>query len=121
MLFYYGVDLVEHVKQGRDPSLILALYARLPEGSKTTAMRRDPDHWEYHVDVDGSYRVLAGIYDALNVNTAATGNWKKRPKFEPWPVPEVLVKKLRKKRRSLADMLGPLAGRRFIHAETNDN
>lgn len=83
-------------------------------------MRRDPEHWEFHVDVDAKYRALAAIYDALNLNTAATGNWKKRPKFEPWPVPEVLTKKANRKKRSLADMLGPLAGRRSVHAGTSE-
>lgn len=102
------------MREGRDPSLILALYARLPEGSKTRALQRDREHWEYHVDVDMSYRALAGIYDALNVNTAATGNFKKRPKFDPWPLPEVLVKKA--KRRTLTDVFGHVKGRTRVPA-----
>lgn len=33
--------------------------------------------------------MLADLYDALNLNTAATGNWKKEPpKFDPYPRPK---------------------------------
>lgn len=31
--------------------------------------------------------LLADIYDALNLNTKATGNFKKAPDFPPWPRP----------------------------------
>lgn len=37
---------------------------------------------------DDTRYLLAGIYDALNLNTRSTGNWKKPPKFEPWPRPQ---------------------------------
>lgn len=32
---------------------------------------------------------MADIYDALNLNTRATGNWEKgkEPNFPPWPRP----------------------------------
>lgn len=46
---------------------------------------------------------LAAIYDAVNLNTRATGNWAKgkAPKFEPFYRP-----KLKKKRRKEAPATG---------------
>lgn len=34
--------------------------------------------------------LLAALYDAINLNTRATGNWEKgkAPKFDPWPRPK---------------------------------
>lgn len=37
---------------------------------------------------DQSLEALALIYDAMNFNTKATGNWKKKPpKIDPFPRP----------------------------------
>lgn len=36
---------------------------------------------------------MAGIYDAVNVNTRATGNFKTPPKFQPWPMPQAIIEK----------------------------
>lgn len=32
--------------------------------------------------------ISAALYDAINVNTSATGNFKKRPKIDPFPRPK---------------------------------
>lgn len=34
-----------------------------------------------------THDLLAGVYDAINANTVATGNFKKKPKIPPWPRP----------------------------------
>lgn len=70
---------------------MLALVERLPEGCATYGMLRDPEGWREHVGASLEYQVLAGVYDALNVNTAASGNWRRKPpKFDPWPTPQRL-------------------------------
>jgi hypothetical protein len=52
----------------------------------------------------------ADIYDALNLNTRATGNWgkKKAPKIEPRPRPG--RKKSGKKKVTLTDLFARFAG-----------
>lgn len=77
---------------------MLSLVERLPEGSKTFSLMQDEEHWRAYLDVDGHYYALAAIVNAINCNTGARGNFKKKPKFEPFPVPESIVKKARKKK-----------------------
>lgn len=49
--------------------------------------------------------LLAHIYDALNLNTRATGNWGKQPpNFEPWPRPNTRSAAPAKKKTSVADL-----------------
>lgn len=93
-----------------DPSLVFALYARLPLDSMTRAQERGGDEWASFMGVDASYYLLAGIYDAVNVNTAATGWYKKgkAPKFEPWAVPE-RVAQVERDRREKATVRGLFA------------
>lgn len=44
--------------------------------------------------------LFAEMYDALNFNTAATGNWRKKPpKFKPFPRPS---KKLQGKKKKVS-------------------
>lgn len=83
-----------------DPSLVFALYARLPQDSMTRAQERDPENWRFYMGADPHYYVLAAIYDAVNVNTRATGMYKKgkAPSFEPWVLPENRVKAERMRR-----------------------
>ncbi|MEU9126580.1 hypothetical protein AB0D08_00430 [Kitasatospora sp. NPDC048540] len=65
---------------------------RLPDTSLTVALASGGrDHFGWGVD-----RYLAAdLYDALNVNTRATGNWPKgkAPKFPAWPRPAARAKK----------------------------
>lgn len=45
--------------------------------------------------------LLADLYDALNINTRATGSWRKKPpEVKPYPRPKV---EKPKKKRSVAD------------------
>lgn len=45
------------------------------------------------------YYPLAGIYNAVNANTRATGNYKKAPpRIDPWPVPALAAEAAKKKR-----------------------
>lgn len=93
------------------PSLVLALIERLPEGSLYVAeVRGGRDHFGWTTD----RYMLASLYDALNLNTAASGNWKKEPPdFKPWPRPgdEERAKK-KKKKVSLESLFATLGGGR---------
>ena len=96
---YYNVDIMDVVEGKISPVLALALYEGLPPGSATWAMQQSEEHWHEYVDAGNAYYALSGIYDAVNVNTRATGNFKKPPKIEPWPVPEIRVKKIEKAKK----------------------
>ncbi|WP_199923338.1 hypothetical protein [Streptomyces sp. NRRL F-5123] len=75
--------------EGRGPSpyFVLALVRRLPDTSLTVALAsggRDQFGW-------GTNRhMLADVFDAINQNTRATGNFKKPPKIPAWPRPKPL-------------------------------
>ena len=87
------------------PAHMLALVERLPEGSMTVSMRHDKKDWREYLGADMNYYVQAGIYNAVNDNTLATGNWgKKKPKIKPWPVPQVAKKLRDSKPRSVKDL-----------------
>jgi hypothetical protein len=79
------VDVIEG--RGPSPALVLAYAQRLPDDSLTVALAsggRDRFGW-------GQDRLLlADVYDAINVNTRATGNWGKgkAPKFDAYPRPK---------------------------------
>ena len=96
------MDLVDVVNGDVAPLFVLSLIEGLPEGSKTAALMQDKEHWRTYLGITQDYYVLAGIFNAINGNTAATGNFKKRPKFDPWPTPGDIVKK--RKPRTLADI-----------------
>lgn len=81
------------------PRLLLALVEGLPEDSAFTASvrlsapYREPNPHEVYREPDFRgwtrlHSLLADIFDAINLNTAATGNYKKRPTFDPWPRPK---------------------------------
>ena len=78
----------------------------------TRSLQTDKDNWQFHLDASREYYALAGIYDAVNTNTAATGHFKRRPKFEPWPVPDVAIKRHRSKtkKRTNRKTLGSIFG-----------
>jgi hypothetical protein len=50
--------------------------------------------------------LAADTYDAMNVNTRATGNWKKGkvPEFPQWPRPNTKKDKAEKKPVTVADL-----------------
>lgn len=72
--------------QGPHPAVVLRLIQGLPDTSLTVALASGGrEHYGWGVD-----RYLAAdLFDALNTNTKATGNWKngKPPKFPTWPRP----------------------------------
>lgn len=88
------------------PAHMLALIERLPEGSMTVSMRHDKKEWRDYLGADMNYYVSAGIFNAVNDNTVATGNWEKgkAPKLKPWPVPQIAKKLREKKPASVKDL-----------------
>lgn len=98
------------------PALVLTLIERLPEGSKTSALMRDETYYRAYQDIGPEYYVLAAIHDAINNNTLATGMFKKRPKIDPWPTPNVIAKKARKRKedkpRSVEDLWHSIMGKK---------
>ena len=78
------MDVIEG--RGPAPALVVALALGLPDTSLTAALasggRR---HYGWGVD----RHLAADTYDALNLNTRATGNWRKgkTPDLPAWPRP----------------------------------
>lgn len=63
---------------------------RLPDTSLTVALASGGrENFGWGVD----RHMQADIFDALNVNTQATGNWKKPPTFPLWPRPKTGAEK----------------------------
>lgn len=66
---------------------VLALVRRLPDTSLTVALASGGrEHFGWGVD----RHMAADIFDAINQNTRATGNWSKgkAPKIPAWPRPK---------------------------------
>lgn len=83
------MDVIEG--RGPSPYFVLALARRLPDTSLTIALASGGrDHFGWGVD----RHMQADIYDAINQNTRATGNWGKgrAPKIPGWPRPKPLKK-----------------------------
>lgn len=88
--------------RGPAPSLVLPLIEGLPDDSMTAALASGGMHllgW-------GEDRYLrVATYDALNLNTRATGNWKKPPTFDPWRRPQAKNRTAEgKKKVTVADL-----------------
>ncbi|MEU0120629.1 MULTISPECIES: hypothetical protein [Streptomyces] len=98
--------------RGPSPALVLLMVQRLPDTSLTYALASGGrEHFGWGVD----RHMRADIFDAINQNTRATGNWgKKAPKFPEWPRPKVKKKatKGEKKRRSVAEIYKQFSARR---------
>ncbi|MEU0344242.1 hypothetical protein ABZ092_36210 [Streptomyces bobili] len=83
------MDVIEG--RGLSPYFVMALVRRLPDTSLTVALASGGrEHFGWGVD----RHLNADIYDALNQNTRATGNWGKgkAPKIPGWPRPKPLKK-----------------------------
>ncbi|UZJ23716.1 hypothetical protein RHODO2019_10905 [Rhodococcus antarcticus] len=83
---------------------------RLPDDSLTTALRMGGrDHFQWGLD----RHLLASFYDAQNLNTKATGQWKKgkAPDFPAWPRPDTTSERGEKKRVSVKDIYAKFARR----------
>jgi hypothetical protein len=106
------VDLADVIAgRGPSPSLVLSLLQRLPDTSLTVALAsggREFFGW-------GQDRHLAAdLFDALNTNTRATGQWGKgkAPKIPEYPRPKPKAKKKAGKRpASVAEIYKRFAGR----------
>lgn len=97
--------------RGPSPALVLLLVQRLPDTSLTVALAsggREFFGW-------GQDRHLAAdLFDALNANTRATGQWGKgkAPKIAPYPRPKAKAKKAGKRRpTSVAEIYKRFTGR----------
>lgn len=73
--------------EGPAPSLVLCAVRALPDESMTVALSAGGrDHYGWGMD----RHMIANVYDALNLNTRATGNWGKGkpPKLAEYPRPK---------------------------------
>lgn len=88
--------------RGPSPSLVIALIQRLPDTSLTVALAtggRENFGW------GGDRHLQADIYDALNQNTRATGNWgKKVPTIPAWPRPKPKSEETEKPKMTVAQL-----------------
>lgn len=77
------MDVIEG--RGPAPRLVISLIQRLPDTSLTSALASGGrEHFGWGAD----RHMQADIFDAINQNTRASGNWgKKPPKIEPRPRP----------------------------------
>jgi hypothetical protein len=71
-------------------SFVLAKIQRLPEGSMTLAMFKGGEQqWREHFGWSREQYILADLFDVIQVNTEATGQWKKKPPELPrYPRPK---------------------------------
>ena len=73
--------------RGPSPAFALSLVQRLPDDSMTAALASGGrQYFGWGMD----RHLKASLYDALNMNTRATGNWAKGkvPTFPGWPRPK---------------------------------
>ncbi|WP_372407202.1 hypothetical protein [Streptomyces luteireticuli] len=92
--------------RGPSPALVLLLVQRLPDTSLTVALASGG---RQHMGWGQDRHLAADLYDAINANTRATGQWKgKPPAIPPFPRPEAKPKKAqagqRPARVSVADL-----------------
>ncbi|MGW1836971.1 hypothetical protein [Streptomyces sp. NPDC002067] len=81
--------------RGPSPALCLLLVARLPDTSLTVALASGGrEHFGWGQD----RHLAADLYDALNANTRATGQWNrgKAPTIPPFPRPTSQAKSTKK-------------------------
>ncbi|MFF7021405.1 hypothetical protein ACFY97_10355 [Streptomyces klenkii] len=78
--------------RGPSPALVLLLVARLPDTSLTVALAAGG---RQHFGWGADRHLAADLFDALNANTRATGQWgkNKAPKIPPFPRPKAKAAK----------------------------
>lgn len=94
--------------RGPAPTLVWALIKRLPDTSLTVALASGGrDHFGWGTD----RHIAADLFDAIQANTRATGNFKKgqTPKLVLWPRPK--LKKKPDGARSVKDLFKKMSGR----------
>ncbi|PHQ49477.1 hypothetical protein BLA24_25915 [Streptomyces cinnamoneus] len=77
--------------RGPSPALVLLLVQRLPDTSLTVALASGGrEHFGWGQD----RHLAADLFDAINSNTRATGQWGKgkAPKIPPFPRPQAKAK-----------------------------
>lgn len=75
-------------------SFVLALIQRLPDESMTVAMYRGGrERWQEHFGWGLDRHLAANIFDAQQINTQATGNFKKAVKMPLMPRPKIVKPK----------------------------
>ena len=91
------------------PSLILTCIHRLPDTSLTTALASGGrEHFGWGQD----RHLAADLYDAITLNTRASGNWGKTvPDIPDWPRPTTTSVE-EKKRPTVKDLWQRLSQRR---------
>lgn len=100
--------------RGPSPALVHLLVRRLPDTSLTMALASGGrEHFGWGAD----RHMTADLFDALNQNTRATGQWGKRgaPKFPEYPRPKAKKeshKGEKKRRLSVAEIYKQLTARR---------
>jgi hypothetical protein len=72
--------------EGPAPAAVLVLLRALPDTALTPALAAgNPQMYGWGVD----RHLAADLYDAVNANTRATGQWKRKPPQIPrWPRPK---------------------------------
>lgn len=96
--------------RGPAPALVLALVQRLPDTSLTVALASGGrPHFGWGVD----RHIAVDLFDAINQQTRATGNWArgKVPTLPAWPRPTTPAAADRKP-ATVADLYARFAGRR---------
>ncbi|WP_405056963.1 hypothetical protein OG474_30015 [Kribbella sp. NBC_01505] len=95
------VDVIEG--RGPSPAQVNVLARGLPDTSLTVALASGGRE---HYGWGGDRHLAADIFDALNQNTRATGNWgKKPPKIPAYPRPTRKTKpENRPKPKSVAEL-----------------
>jgi len=103
--------MVHDVMEGRlSASFVIALIQRLPDESMTVAMRTGGrEKWYEHFGWGADRHLLANVFDAVQINTRATGNWKNKPPEMPM-TPRPKVEKTRPKVTSVAELHKLLMG-----------
>lgn len=79
------MDVIEC--RGPSPAHALALAQRLPDTSLTVALASGGrEHFGWGID----RHMSADLFDAINQNTRASGQWGKKgpPDIKPWPRPK---------------------------------
>ncbi|MEU4155694.1 hypothetical protein [Actinoplanes sp. NPDC026670] len=99
---------------GPAPALVLLMVQRLPDDSLTMALASGG---RAHFGWGADRHLLADLFDAINQNTRATGNWQKGkvPTFPQWPRPKAKTvgktDEKPKKKVTVADLWRKFQGR----------
>jgi hypothetical protein len=104
-------DVIEG--RGPSPALVNMLVQRLPDTSLTAALASGGrDHFGWGQD----RHLMADLFDAVNQNTRASGQWGKKgaPKIPEYPRPKTKPDKktgTKKKKVTVADLFSKLSRR----------